>query len=131
MRNFLNKLHHSAWFYNLLVMIFVAVLLPFVADKFDWSDINLVFWLCFVLNGGFALYFGAQIRKHGLRFYWIFVQPLLFGVVTTWYFDWVDTEYGYYLAGFYLVLTIFTFWSDTRSDPDEDLLPIDGGYEDL
>ncbi|GAP02189.1 permease of the drug/metabolite transporter superfamily [Fructobacillus pseudoficulneus] len=131
MRNLLNKLSHSALFYNLLVMVVITVILPYLADQFDWSDISQVVWLFFVLNGGFALYFGYQIRKQGMRFYWIFAQALLFAIVTTWLGEWVDNEYGYYLAGLYLVLTVFTFWSDTRSDPDENLVPVDGGYENL
>lgn len=112
-------------------MIVVTILLPFMADHSDWSDTTEVVGLYFVLNGLFALYFGYQIRVKGLRFYWIFAQGLLFALVTTGIGGWVNEEYGYYLAVFYLVLTIFTFWTDTRSDPDENMQPIDGGLKNL
>lgn len=117
---------------NWLLMLFVAtLLLPYLASLLDWSTLTKVTLVYFVVNGGFALAFGYAIRKRGFRFYYVFLQPLVFALLSNWLFSLVNETYGYYLAFLYLVLTFFTFLANTSADPDENELPIDGGYRDI
>ncbi|CAK8053810.1 hypothetical protein [Eupransor demetentiae] len=114
-----------------LWIIFLAYLLPQFAQWFHWRYLFILVWICFIINGLYALYFGYQIRRRGLAPWWLLAQPLLFALLTTWLCDLVSTNFGYYFSIFYLILSLFTFLGDTRDDPDENLIPIENGFHDL
>lgn len=118
----------SKW---LSALVVVTLVLPYLASLFNVSTLSKVVVLYFLLNGGFALAFGYAIRKQGFRFYYVFLQPLVFALLANWLFSFVNETYGYYLAFLYLVLTFFTFFANTTNDPDENELPVDGGYQDV
>ncbi|MBS9337452.1 hypothetical protein [Fructobacillus parabroussonetiae] len=115
----------------LLTMAIVTLLLPYLASVYNLSTLSKVLVLYFFLNGGFALAFGYAIRKKGFHFYYVFLQPLVFALLSNWFFSLVNETYGYYLAFLYLVLTFFTYLANTTNDPDENELPVDGGYQDV
>ncbi|MGQ2226272.1 hypothetical protein ACT5YR_03200 [Fructobacillus fructosus] len=127
----MNKLFRNKVGNWLLGLLVVTIVLPFIASYFDWSTLTKVTFVYFFLNGGFALAFGYAIRKRGFRFYYVFVQPLVFALLSNWLFSLVNDTYGYYLVFLYLVLTFFTYLANTSDDPDENELPVDGGYRDI
>ncbi|MBS9334744.1 hypothetical protein LQZ24_01655 [Fructobacillus sp. M1-13] len=115
----------------LITLFVVTLILPYLASLLDWSTLTKVVLVYFFINGGFALAFGWAIRQMGVRFYWVFGQALSFAVLSNWLFSLVNESYGYYLAFLYLVLTLFTYFAAGRIEPEENELPIDGGYQDV
>lgn len=116
---------------QLFLMIILAYGLPQLGDWLDWYGVTPIVWIFFILNGGYALYFGWQIRKHGLSPLWLVVQPLIFALLTTLLLNLVSNQYGYYFSLFYLILSLFTFLRDTRDDPDENFVSVENGFHDL
>ncbi|MFC4760585.1 hypothetical protein [Fructobacillus durionis] len=115
----------------LIALFIVAIVLPYIGSVRSWSTIFKVVFMYFIVNGGFALAFGYAIRRKGFRFYWIFAQFLVFGLLSNYLFSIVNESYGYYLAFLYLILTCFTFFANNDDDLDENELPVDGGYQDV
>lgn len=116
---------------QVLVIFLLAYFLPQLGSWLDWRDLNLIIWIYFLLNGGYALYFGWQVRQRGLMPAWLLLQPLVFAGLTTFLLDLVSVQYGYYFSAMYLILSLFTFFSDTRDDPDENMIPVENGFQDL
>ncbi|MDF7636879.1 hypothetical protein PT274_01190 [Leuconostocaceae bacterium ESL0958] len=111
MAAFFKKMLHSIKFYDALTFLVVVLLLPYWADKRDWSDFTSVFWVFLVINGLYALYLGYAVRRHGWWRLTIFVQFVVFYWITTDHLDLVPDDYGHYFAFLYFILALFTYWS--------------------
>ena len=57
--------------------------------------------------------------------------PVLFTAISTLLLDLVSHEYGFYFGLMYIVLSLFTFFGDTRDDPDENQIPVEAGFHNL
>ncbi|GMA68325.1 hypothetical protein GCM10025884_19520 [Leuconostoc gelidum subsp. gelidum] len=110
---------------------FIGLFLPFFAQQIGFREIHQVIWLYLIVNGSYTLYFGYAIRKHGYSPLLILLVPAIFGGVSTFWLKLVATQYGFYFSLLYIVLSLFTFFGDTRDDPDENLIPIENGFQDL
>ncbi|WP_141557417.1 hypothetical protein [Leuconostoc fallax] len=75
------------------------------------------------------LYLGLYTRKRGLTPFILVVLPLGFSVLATLLWQAVSTDYGFYFSGLYLILGLFTFFGDTRDDPDEDMIQIEHDFQ--
>ncbi|WP_099044528.1 hypothetical protein [Leuconostoc citreum] len=124
MKKFFNK---NYGIHGIAILI-TALVLPWFGQLLNWSTLNQIIWLYIVVNGLYMLYFGYVTRKRGLFPGVLVIMPLFFALITTWLLGLVSTSYGFYLALFYFVLSLFTFFGDTRDDPDENLIPVENGF---
>lgn len=114
-----------------LMIVFVTIVLPMLASWLNLSTLTKVIALYFLINGLFALAFGAVIKHQAWKLPVVLAQPLVFAVLSTALFGFVNDTYGYYLAFLYLVLTTFTYLNADALEPSLDELPVDGGYQDV
>lgn len=127
----MKKVFKKYYGYQLLTAILLSVLLPFLSQQMGWHRIHRVIWLYLVINGIYTLYLGYAIRKNGYTPLLILLTPVLFAGVSSVWLNIVPMQYGIYFSLLYLVLSLFTFFGDTRDDPDEKLIPIENGYHSL
>ncbi|MGY3742219.1 hypothetical protein [Leuconostoc inhae] len=127
MKKAFNKFYGYQW----LIAILLGFVLPLLAKQLGFREIHQVIWLYLVINGSFTLYGGYAIRKHGYSPLLILLVPAIFSGVSTFWLNIVATQYGFYFSLLYIVLSLFTFFGDTRDDPDENLIPVENGFQGL
>lgn len=121
------KYYGNQW----LVAIVLGVLVPFGAQLLNVSGLNKVIWLYLVVNSSYMLYLGYITRKNGLFPLVLLTMPVFFTLISTSWLRLVSHQYGFYFGLLYIVLSLFTFLGDTRDDPDENMIPVEGGFHGL
>lgn len=117
--------------YQWLAAVLLGWGLPFLGDLAGWDSLHKVVYLYLIINGVYMLYLGYAVRQRGYAPFTLLLMPLVFALVSTFWLGIVSNLYGFYLSIMYLVLSLFTFFGDTRDDPDENLIPIENGFHDL
>lgn len=121
------KYYGNQW----LVAIVLGVLVPFGDQLLNVSGLNKVIWLYLVVNSSYMLYLGYITRKNGLFPLVLLTMPVFFTLISTFWLRLVSHQYGFYFGLLYIVLSLFTFLGDTRDDPDENMIPVEGGFHGL
>lgn len=114
--------------YQWLMALLLGLILPYVGDQLGWRAISQVIWLYLIINSSYTLYLGYSVRKRGYSPLILILVPTIFALVTTFWLNIVPIEYGIYFGLLYMVLSLFTFFGDTRDDPNENLIPIENGF---
>ncbi|MBS9338252.1 hypothetical protein G6R29_01205 [Fructobacillus sp. M2-14] len=130
MNRFKEWVKRPVYFWSAMIVL-VTVILPMIASWLNLSTLTKVIALYFLINGLFALAFGAAVKHQGWKLPVLLAQPLTFGLLGTALFGFVNDTYGYYLALLYLVLAMFTYLNAEPLEPSLDELPVDGGYQDV
>ncbi|MGX7051556.1 hypothetical protein [Leuconostoc palmae] len=116
---------------QIAIILFIAIVLPWILNIVSLNDVWKIIVIYLLLNSIYALYLGFETRKKGYSPFILLGLPIIFAIFTTFFFELVSSSYGYYLALLYLTLSLFTFFGDTSDDPDENLIPIESGFQDL
>lgn len=116
--------------YQWLAAIFLGWGLPFLGDLAGWDNLHMVVGVYTIVNSAYMLYLGLTVRQRGYSPITLVFMPAIFAFVSTFWLNLVSTSYGFYFGLLYLVLSLFTFFGDTRDDPDENLIPIENGFHD-
>ncbi|MEX0380801.1 hypothetical protein AB3K25_04700 [Leuconostoc sp. MS02] len=127
----MKKIFKKYYGYQWLAAVIIGAILPLMAQKIGIREIHQVIWLYLVINGIYTLYFGYAVRKHGYSPLLIMLVPAIFSGVSIMWLKIVATQYGFYFSLLYIVLSLFTFFGDTRDDPDENLIPVENGFQGL
>ncbi|MGX6988957.1 hypothetical protein C5L23_001366 [Leuconostoc fallax] len=124
-KNNLNK----SYVYHILISLFLGVFSPYFSRLLGFNELTRLALVYFLINGVYMLYLGLYTRKRGLTPFILVVLPLGFSVLATLLWQAVSTDYGFYFSGLYLILGLFTFFGDTRDDPDEDMIQIEHDFQ--
>ncbi|GMA68822.1 hypothetical protein GCM10025879_00680 [Leuconostoc litchii] len=125
------KIFKKYYGYQWLGAIICGLLLPFIGRLLGMSGLHKVIWFYLVINGLYTLYLGYSIRRRGLSPFIMLALPVIFSGISTLALHLVSRQYGFYFGLMYIVLSLFTFFGDTRDDPDENQIPVENGFRDL
>lgn len=117
--------------YQWLAAIVLGIIIPFLGKVTTMSGLHKVIFFYLILNSIYTLYLGYQVRKRGYSPLVLLFLPVLFTAISTLLLDLVSHEYGFYFGLMYIVLSLFTFFGDTRDDPDENQIPVEAGFHNL
>lgn len=124
----MKKAFKKCYGYQWLMALLLGLGLPFVGKQLGWREINQVIWLYLIINSLYTLYLGYEVRRRGYSPFILVLVPTIFSIVTTLWLNLVPIQYGIYFGLLYVVLSLFTFFGDTRDDPDENLIPVENGF---
>lgn len=117
--------------YQWLAAIVLGIVIPFLGKVTSMSSLHKVIFFYLILNSIYTLYLGYQVRKRGYSPLVLLFLPVLFTAISTLLLDLVSHEYGFYFGLMYIALSLFTFFGDTRDDPDENQIPVEAGFHNL
>ncbi|MCU4664708.1 hypothetical protein N7X58_04235 [Leuconostoc mesenteroides] len=125
------KIFKKYYGYQWLAALMLGLVLPFIGKLLSVSGLHKVIWFYLIINGLYTLYLGYSVRKRGLSPLILFALPAVFSGISTLLLHLVSHQYGFYFGLMYIVLSLFTFFGDTRDDPDENQIPVENGFRDL
>ncbi|WP_099974831.1 MULTISPECIES: hypothetical protein [Lactobacillaceae] len=106
MKDLYNRLSKSKTVYMFLTALILVFILPLIFTVFHISQSDRIIWLFFIVNIIFSGFTGWFAHKYELSFYNLIIFPLIF-IISVFI---QHGQYGYYLAGIYLVISLLIYF---------------------